>query len=285
MLQTPQQKKRQQITIAAVILLGLMALHNQRLTVTDPENTYPKRIKRAIRVWLGSPENELEKHLIGKGIACAESERLYKLVAAATVVIKTDDSIGAGVFIEPNLIATAEHVVNGKVVRVNLADVREDALAQPGNPIAVESVHHVKGLDLAFVTTQTPSASWLNLETDFNGDPNLLIVGHPNGKYYSLQKARIKKKELLAKSEYVLFKDNEIFFGNSGGAIVGCDGNLVGVVSMMSNYQDNRLKRGIGINAQTIAHYAEKMGLRRLASPVPRRAASGADSVAAQKEL
>ena len=83
-----------------------------------------------------------------------------------------------------------------------------------------------------------------------------MIVGHPKAKYYSLQKARIKKKELMSVSEYVIFKDNEIFFGNSGGAMVNCNGNLVGVVSMMTDFQNSRLKQGVGINANTIQKYA-----------------------------
>lgn len=247
--------------IVLAVLLGIMVLHNQRLTMTDPENTYPKRVKRFVRLMLNPPGNKLEEQLIGKGIACEHSEQLYKTVAAATVVIKTDNAIGAGVFIGSKLIATAEHVVDGKVVRVTLPSVKDSALAVPGESIEVAGVYRAKGLDLAFIVTKTPYSSWLELENNFEGDSNLLVVGHPNRKFYSLQKARIKKKDMLSTSEYVLFKDNEVFFGNSGGAIVGCDGRLVGVVSMMSNYQDNRLKQGIGINSKTIARYAQKAGL------------------------
>lgn len=254
-------KDKQNIIIALVIIFGLLLAHNQRLTMTDPENTYPKRIKRAVRLWLNPPNNKLEEQLIGKGIACEHSDHLYKAVAAATVVVKTDNAIGAGVFISPRLIATAEHVVDGKVVNVVLPTVKEDALAEPGVSIEVESIHRAKGLDLAFITTKTPYSAWLELETNSEGDNNLLVVGHPKRKYYSLQKARIKKRDMLSSSDYVVFKDNEVFFGNSGGAIVGCDGRLVGVVSMMSNYQNTRLKQGVGINSRTIAAYAKSAGL------------------------
>ncbi len=254
-------KTRQNIIIVLIVVFGLLLAQNQRMTLRDPENTYPKQIKRAIRLWLNPPANKLEEHLIGKGIACDHSDHLYKLVAAATVVIRTDNAIGAGVFIGPRLIATAEHVVEGRSVRVILPMVHEDTLAEPGNSIEVEAVHRVKGLDLAFITTSAPYASWMELETSYEGDPDLMVVGHPKGKYYSLQKARIKKKDMIASSDYVVFKDNEVFFGNSGGAIVGCDGRLVGVVSMMSNYENTRLKQGIGINARTIANFAKNAGL------------------------
>lgn len=255
------EKNRQNIIVLLVILVGLIALSNQRISVTDPENTYPKRIKRAIRLWLNPPQNDLEKHLIGKGIQCEDGESLYKKVAAATVVIKADGSLGAGVLIGPRLIATAAHVVDGRNVEVFLPEVNKDSLARPGRSKRIKGIHPVRGLDLAFITLQDTHDVWLDLEQSFKGDTRLMIVGHPNGKYYSLQKARIKKKDLLESSSYVVFKDNEIFFGNSGGAIVDCDGHLVGVVSMMANFQNSQLKQGIGINSRTIAKFASRMNL------------------------
>ncbi len=254
------EKNRRTLYSVLIIIVGLIALQNQRLSVSDPEDTYPKRIKRAIRLLITPAENELQRHLIGKGIACEESEDLYRKVASATVVIQTDNSVGAGVFIAPRLIATAKHVVDGRNVRVLLPSVREQDLAQPGKSIPIASIHPVASLDLAFVTTQVPHRSWLKLERNLGRETSLMIVGHPGGKYYALQKARIKKKELLESSNYVVFKDNEIFFGNSGGGIFSCEGNLVGVVSMMSNYDNSMLKQGIGINAATLAQYAQKLG-------------------------
>lgn len=243
------------------IVVGLIALHNQHLIKTDPESTYPKRIRRALRLWINPAETELEKHLIGKGIKCEEPAHLYQKVAAATVVIETRGSIGSGVFIGPRLIATAAHVVNGKNLRVLLPQLEEDDLAKPGRSIEVDFVNRIKGLDLAFVTTRHSYHSWLNLEKNLQSETNMMIVGHPKAKYYSLQKARIKKKESIDSSEFVVFKDNEIFFGNSGGAMVNCNGNLVGVVSMMSNFQNSMLKQGIGINANTIQRYVQHLKL------------------------
>ena len=243
------------------IVVGLIALHNQHLIKTDPENTYPKRIRRALRLWINPAETELEKHLIGKGIACEDPAHLYQKVAGATVVIETHGSIGSGVFIGPRLIVTADHVVDGKNLKVLLPQLEKDDLAKPGRPIGVDFVNRIKGLDLAFVTTRHAHHSWLNLERDLQSETNMMIVGHPKAKYYSLQKARIKKKASLDSSEFVIFKDNEIFFGNSGGAMVNCKGNLVGVVSMMSNFQNSMLKQGIGINANTIQRYVQNLRL------------------------
>lgn len=247
--------------IALFVVLGIIALSNQRLAMTDPENTYPKRIKRAVRLFFNPPENELERHLIGKGIECQTPHRLYGQVAGATVVIKADHSVGAGVFIGPRLIVTARHVVDGKSIEVVLPEVPADDLARPGRTIEIDSVHRVRNLDLAFIKTQGSYPSYLDLKMNPEGEDDLMIVGHPNRKYYSLQKARIKKKDALEESEYILFKDNEVFFGNSGGAIVACDGGLMGVVSMMSNYQNAAFKQGIGINARTILEHARKLNL------------------------
>jgi len=254
-------KNRKTATLL-LIVLGIVALHNQRLSVSDPENTYPKRIRRAIRLWLNPPANELERHLIGKGISCGKPARLYRAVASATVVVKSGGALGAGVFIGPRLIATAAHVVEGGRPNVFLADMADDSLAKPGKPVAVARVRRIRGLDLAFIVTRRAHASWLKLQWDYENNKGLMVVGHPNGKYYSLQKARIKKKGLAAKSEFIVFKDNEIFFGNSGGAIVNCNGSLAGVVSMMSNFQNTLLKRGIGINSRTIAAHAGRLGIR-----------------------
>ncbi|MFQ5717304.1 MAG: serine protease [Nitrospinales bacterium] len=253
-----QDKNRKFITVA-LILIGGIALHNQRLSITDPENTYPKKIRRAVRVWLNPPENELERNLIGKGIQCDSRARLYRATASATVVIKSAGSLGAGVFVGPRLIVTAAHVVDGHGLRVYLPAVKNDDLAEPGDPIDVAGVQRIRGLDLAFVSTKDSYPSWLELEKDYDGDNELMIIGHPKGKYYSLQKARIKKKDMLNSSEFIIFKDNEIFFGNSGGAIVGCNGKLAGVVSSMSNYQNSMLKQGMGINSKTIAAYMNRL--------------------------
>ncbi len=241
--------------------IGLMAIHNQQLAVSDPENTYFNKINRTIRLLLNPPENELEQHLIGKDIACDNSEALYKKVAAATVVVFADKSMGAGVFIGPRLIATANHVVDGKRIVLLLPEFQGDGLAQPGWVFPVESVRRVQELDLAFIKTKEKYPHWLALQTESEVSPELLVVGHPNRKYYSLQKARIRNQELIRSSDYIYFKDNEVFFGNSGGAIVECDGKLVGIVSMMAHYRNSQLKQGIGINSKAISDYVDKMKL------------------------
>jgi len=125
----------------------------------------------------------------------------------------------------------------------------------------VESVRRVHELDLAFIKTKEKYPHWLALHTESEISPELLVVGHPNRKYYSLQKARIKNQELIRSSDYIYFKDNEVFFGNSGGAIVECEGKLVGIVSMMANYRNSQLKQGIGINSKAISDFVDKMKL------------------------
>lgn len=257
----PEQKKKN-LWVAVIVVVGLIALSNQALTMKDPENTYPKRIKRALRLFFNPAENELEEHLIGKGIDCENPAELYREAAAATVVLKTKEGLGAGVFIGPELIVTAKHVVDGSKVTANLPNVLDDDLARPGRSVPVEQVIPVEGLDLAFVKTRGRSPNWLLLETGVPEDSELMVVGHPNGKYYSLQKGRIKKKGRIEKTPFIYFKDNEVFFGNSGGTIISCAGRLVGVVSMMSDYDNNLLKQGIGINGRTIAQYAGKKGLQ-----------------------
>lgn len=258
-------KKMKKWKVVAVVFaaFGLMAVHNQQLAVSDPENTYFNKINRTIRLLLNPPENELEQHLIGKDISCDHSEELYKKVAAATVVVFADKSLGAGVFIGPRLIVTANHVVDGKRIILVLPRVEEDGLAQPGLVFRVESIRRVDRLDLAFIKTEEAYPHWLDLQTRGDVNQELLVVGHPNRKFYSLQKARIKNKELIRSSDYIYFKDNEVFFGNSGGAIVECEGKLVGIVSMMANYRNSQLKQGIGINSKAISDFVDKMKLTR----------------------
>ncbi len=253
------QKKKKLITVG-IIVLGLVALSNQALTMKDPENTYPKRIKRALRLLFNPVDSPLEEHLIGKGIECEDPVDLYLEAARATVVIHTDKGTGAGVFIAPELIVTARHVVEGGRVTAQYPEIRPDDLAQPGKSISIIKVEKIDGLDLAFIQTRGRYPHWLPLEPGEPESDDLMVVGHPNRKYYSLQKGWIKKKGMMEKSPYVFFKDNEVFFGNSGGTIINCSGHLVGVVSMMSDYDNSLRKRGIGINSRTIAGLAQKLG-------------------------
>ncbi len=243
-------------------IVGLIALSNQALTEKDPENTYPKRIKRALRLFFNPAENMLEEHLIGKGIDCDDPADLYLEAASATVVVKTDDGFGAGVFIGPELIVTAKHVVDGRNVSAILPKLNNEDLAEPGRSLAIDQIVRIDGLDLAFIKTRGRYPNWLLLQTGVLEDSELMVVGHPNGKYYSLQKGRIKKKGRMERTPYVYFKDNEVFFGNSGGTLINCQGRLVGVVSMMSDYSNSLRKEGIGINARTIAERAKARGLK-----------------------
>ncbi len=98
----------------------------------------------------------------------------------------------------------------------SLPGVEETEWARPGRALEGASVHRVPGRDRALVGTREPYAHRLNLGSPDAGDDPPRIVEPPKGKYYSLQKARIKKKELLTSSNSVAFKDNEIFFGRSG---------------------------------------------------------------------
>lgn len=260
-MSSSEQKKKWKVIALVCAAFGLMAIHNQQLAVSDPENTYFNKIDRTIRLLLNPANDELEQHLIGKNISCDDSKDLYKKVAAATVVIFVDKGLGAGVFIGPRLIATANHVVDGKRVTLVLPKIRDDGLAQPGLVFQVASIDRVDKLDLAFITTKEEYPHWLSLQAGSEIDKELIVVGHPNRKFYSLQKARIKNKEKMRSSDYIFFKDNEVFFGNSGGAIVECGGKLVGIVSMMSNYRNSQFKQGIGINAKAISGFVEKMKL------------------------
>ena len=135
------------------MLLGLIALHNKHLIRTNPENTYSKRIRRVLRLWI-KPATKFEKHLIGKGIPCDELSHLYRVIAGATLVIQAQGSIDSGVFIGPRFIVIASHVVDGKNLKVLLPKLQEDDLAKPGRPIEVDFIHRVKGLDLALVATR-----------------------------------------------------------------------------------------------------------------------------------
>jgi S1-C subfamily serine protease len=260
-MSSSKQKKKWKVIALVFAVFGLMAIHNQQLAVSDPESTYVNKINRTIRLLLNPADDELEQHLIGKNISCEDSKKLYKKVAAATVVIFVDKSLGAGVFIGPRLIATANHVVDGKRTILVLPGIQEDGLAQPGLVFPIESIERVDKLDLAFITTKKDYPHWLSLQTGDEFDNELMVVGHPNRKFYSLQKARIKNKGKIHSSDYIFFKDNEVFFGNSGGAIVSCNGKLVGIVSMMANYRNSQFKRGIGINSKAISDFVNKMKL------------------------
>ncbi|NIQ01311.1 MAG: hypothetical protein GWM98_13645, partial [Nitrospinaceae bacterium] len=210
-------KKKWKIAGLVFALFALAAIHNQQLAVTDPENTYINKISREFRLLLNPPENELQHHIIGKDISCEKGEELYKKVASATVIVYADKALGAGVFIEPQLIVTANHVVHGKRIVLILPNVKNDGLTQPGLAFPVDSVHRIHERDLAFIKTKKPYPYWLPLHEEQKSDQDLIVVGHPNRKFYSVQKAHAKQRAQFESSDYIFFRDNEVFFGNSGG--------------------------------------------------------------------
>lgn len=180
-------------------------------------NVYASRVvaQRAVR---GFPfDDPLFAELFGGQMLNAPRERMQR-------------SLGSGVLVgEEGIVVTNNHVIQGMTdVRVSLTDQREfDAdivLTDPASDLAVLRIRDAKG--------KFPTVPLAKGDTIEVGDI-VLAIGNPFGLGQSVSQGilsavrRIEKKN--GEQAVYLQTDAAINQGNSGGALIDMNGNLVGI--------------------------------------------------------
>ena len=145
-------------------------------------------------------------------------------IRAATVMMDAGTSIGSGFFIAPNLIMTNHHVVQGqKFLKVKLITGRE---------ILGEVVRSHPQRDVALVQVETVGVRPLSIRSDpVRITEDVYAIGSP----LSRQNAGTVTRGIVSKFNRNrhgledIQADVTINSGNSGGALLDANGNVVGV--------------------------------------------------------
>jgi serine protease Do len=173
---------------------------------------------------------------------------LAQKTLAASASIRCADHLGAGFFIESEVLVTNAHVAcEGEAMKVRMSDGRE---------LSGQTVSRDEWLDLATVQVKGAKAAPLALgdvTAVAVGDP-LLVVGAPKGFEFTTHQGRAS---FLGRNLYgvgYLQLDAAINPGNSGGPVVDAHGRAVGVVTL-------KLKEAEGIGLAVPVQYLSALGI------------------------
>jgi len=187
-------------------------------------------------------------------------ERVYKATKPSVVrITRPDGGLGTGfVFYSPKHVATALHVVDlGRGVRVEFPGGR----TTEGEVVAWDEEHDLAILELADAAEAPPIQPRWNVEV---GAP-ILAIGNPYGdlprvsrELEGLLNFSVSQGIVSAKSEAYIQTDAVLSPGNSGGPMLTCDGQVIGVADRLL---ESRI--GFGVPVVHLSHLVGKIGQRK----------------------
>ncbi len=165
--------------------------------------------------------------------------KLPKIFEAASKIVHFQNGGGSGVIIAPGYLLTAEHVGSS-------IDYRRESIVYKGVTISLKNSHPLRSkyltddLDIYFINVPELEAETALpiAQSDPSLDEALISIGYPNrfdGQLVLTTGARICFNENDPnpfhdyKSFEVIHSTNNIFIGNSGGALVNASGEFVGL--------------------------------------------------------
>lgn len=145
--------------------------------------------------------------------------------AMSTVTIETDQIIASGVAIDEHLILTAYHVVSRNINETFSIYPYGSSVPFEGNVVKYDAV-----LDLALIQTTT-SFEPIKISTTI---PSVLddayVIGAPMGIKESFSYGKVSKEIVFIAGRTNVQYDMIVNHGNSGGAIINSNGELIGIV-------------------------------------------------------
>lgn len=171
-------------------------------------------------------------------------------IAPSTFMVETGLSSGSAFLIEPDVVVTAAHVVEGHTF-VGLVPAISDTSAEFGEVLPSFVVFVDKELDLAVLRLLNPSDR-VPLEFSENLPAigsEVAAFGAPSGIY------RVTEGEVLAADANSLITSTQVAPGNSGGPLVGADGTVEGVIVQY----DPTSQDAFSVPATTVAEFIESV--------------------------
>jgi serine protease Do len=165
---------------------------------------------------------------IEEEISPLSQRQLVEIVEISAVEIRCNDQLGAGFFVEPNLVVSNAHVVCGDDEELQIALCN-------GKVLQGRVERRDAWLDLALVRTSAAVGTPIPLGDAtrlHRGDP-VLVMGNPHGLDFTLAKGMISHPSRPIRGVSYLQIDATIHPGNSGGPILDTNGLAVGIVTMM----------------------------------------------------
>lgn len=171
-------------------------------------------------------------------------------IAPSTFMVETGLSSGSAFLIEPDLVVTAAHVVEGHTF-VGLAPAISDTSSVFGDPLPSFVVYSDKELDLAVLRLLDPSDRVpLELSLDLPSvGAEVTAFGAPSGEY------QVSQGEVLSSGSDALITSTQVAPGNSGGPLIGSDGTVEGVVIQY----DPTSQDAVSVPASTVQNFLESV--------------------------
>jgi serine protease Do len=156
------------------------------------------------------------------------SRELAEIAERATVELRVGTSLGAGFFVEPDLVVTNAHVVGEGSDQVEV--LFSDGRALYGRRERVDA-----WLDVALVRVESARSVPLPIgdATRLRRGDQVMIMGNPRGLDFTFAQGIVSHPSRCLMGITYLQLDASIHPGNSGGPVLDTSGRVVGIVSMM----------------------------------------------------
>jgi serine protease Do len=185
--------------------------------------------------------------------------------APAVVTVRTPNGIGSGVVYKPDVIVTNDHVVSDKGTNQNEQVTIDyaDGSTSEGVVLATDPL-----TDLAVVRTQRPglTAAHFRVELPRPGDP-VLAIGSPLGFQNTVTAGVVSglhraipgsATENRALADLVQ-TDAPISPGNSGGALLDAQGNVIGINEAYIPPAEGAVSLGFAVPSATVTVIADQL--------------------------
>ncbi len=170
------------------------------------------------------------------------------VVQVATTSSRCDSAaLGSGVVVSPGRVATNAHVVAG----AGRITVRE---ATDGGVREARLVYFDPATDVAVLAVPALAAPALPWTEDAARGTDAVIAGYPGGGALTLREARVRGQILVGDDVGRGTREVHVFRGmvrpgNSGGALLGLDGHVLGLI--FANAQDDE-RTGFALTAEEV---------------------------------